>query len=58
MNTDPPEKVRTANHGTSTVKISTFAKGTCTALNMNDIVTKGELDAKIQEAIFKTEEEV
>ena len=58
MNTDPPEKVRTANHGTSTVKISTFAKGTGTMLNMNDIVTKGELDAKIQEAIFKTEEEV
>ena len=58
INTDPAVKVRTANHGTSTVKISTLAKGTSTSMVMSDLVTKDEMDAKIQEAIFKTEEEI
>ena len=58
INTDPPVKVRTAHHGTSTVKISTFAKGTSTAMTMSDLVSKDELDARVQEAIFKTEEEI
>ena len=56
--TDPPAKVRTANHGTSTVKVLTFPKGTSTQLNMQELVSKDEMDARIQEAIFKTEEEI
>jgi len=57
-NTDALPKVRTANHGTSTVKITTFAKGTSTSLVMNDLMTQDELEARVQEAIFKTEEEI
>ena len=56
-NTDAPPKVRTANHGTSTVKITSFAKGTSTSLIMTDLMTKDDLEARVQEAIFKTEEE-
>ena len=58
VNTDAQPKVRTANHGTSTVKITSFAKGTSTGLFMKDLVTSDELEAKVQEAIFKTEEEI
>merc|ERR1719464_1762279 len=58
VNTDAQPKVRTANHGTSTVKITSFAKGTSTGLFMKDLVTLDELEAKVQEAIFKTEEEI
>lgn len=56
--TEAPAKVRTANHGTSTVKVMTFAKGTSTQLNMQELVSKDEMDARIQEAMFKTEEEI
>lgn len=52
------EKTRTANHGTATVKVTTFAKGTSTSLAMSEMVTKDELEARVQEAIFKTEEEI
>ena len=56
--TEAPAKVRTANHGTSTVKVLTFPKGTSTQLNMKELVSKDEMEARIQEAIFKTEEEI
>lgn len=55
INTD---KVRTANHGTATVKVTTLSKGMSTGLNMKDLVTKDEMEARVQEAIFKTEEEI
>ena len=58
MNTEAAAKKRTVNHGTSTVKISSFAKGTSTSLAMKDLMTMDEVEARIQEAIFKTEEEI
>jgi hypothetical protein len=58
INTDPPIKTRTANHGTSTTKITTFGKGTATSLSMAQLVTLDEMEARVQEAIFKTEEEI
>ncbi len=55
INTD---KTRTASHGTATVKITTLPRSTLTNLSMADLVTKDELEARVQEAIFKTEEEI
>lgn len=57
-NTDPPVKTRTANHGVNTTRLLTFAKGSGTNLSMGDLVTKDEMEARVQEAIFKTEEEI
>ncbi len=55
VNTDAK---RTASHGTSTVKVMAFPKGTATSLSMSELVTKDEMEAKVQEAIFRTEEEI
>ena len=61
-NTDPPPRSppppRKVSHGTNTVKTRTMVRGTGTMLQMNAIVTKDEMDSKVQEAIFKTEEEI
>ena len=61
-NTDPPPRSppppRKVSHGTNTVKTRSIARGTGTLLLMDTIVTKDEMEAKVQEAIFKTEEEI
>ena len=54
-NTEAPRK---ANHGTNTDKKRTLARAVGTALGMNEFITKDEMEAKIQEAVFKTEEEI
>ena len=61
-NTDPapksPPAPRKVNHGTNTLKVRSIPKGTATDIKMSELLSKEEVEAKIQDAIFKTEEEI
>ena len=61
-NTDPPPKSppppRKVNHGTNTLKIRSIPKGTGTDVKMADLLSKEEVESKLQDAIFRTEEEI
>jgi hypothetical protein len=62
QNTDPPPRspppARKVSHGTNTLNTRTVGKGVETAIKMDSLVTKEEMDARVQEAIYKTEEEL
>lgn len=62
VNTDPPPKSppapRKISYGTNTVPMQTISRGTGTNLQMDTIVSRGEMETRIQEAIFQTEEEI
>ena len=62
VNTDPkprsPPPPRKVTHGTNTVNTRTMARGTGTLLQMGSLITKEELETRVQEAVFKTEEEI
>jgi len=61
-NTDPPPKSppppRKVNHGTNTLKTRSIPKGTGTDIRMGEVLSKEELEHKIQDAVFRTEEEI
>ena len=61
-NTDPapksPPAARKVNHGTNTLSIRSIPKGTGTDIKMSELLSKEEVDSRIQDAIFKTEEEI
>merc|ERR1712227_603687 len=61
-NTDPPPKsppaVRKVNHGTNTLKVRSIPKGTGTDIKMSELMSKEEVESKIQDAVFRTEEEI
>lgn len=67
-NTDPPPPpaqvikspppVRKVNHGTNTLKIRSIPKATATEMRMAELWTREDVDAKIQEAMLRTEEEI
>ena len=62
INTDPPPRSppppRKISHATNTVPPRTMARASGTDLAMDLLVTLDEMEAKIQEAVFKTEEEI
>merc|ERR1719210_94033 len=61
-NTEPrpktPPAARKINHGTNTLKIRSIPKGTGTDIRMSDLMSKEEVESKIQDAVFRTEEEI
>ena len=61
-NTDPqprsPPAVRKVNHGTNTLKVRSIPKGTGTDIKMSELMSKEEVESKIQDAVFRTEEEI
>merc|ERR1719430_1559446 len=61
-NTDPPPKSppppRKINHGTNTVRTRSIPKGTGTEIKMSDLMSRDEVESKIQDAVFRTEEEI
>merc|ERR1719410_1756649 len=61
-NTDPPPKsppaARKVNHGTNTLKVRSIPKGTATDIKMSELMSKEEVESKIQDAVFRTEEEI
>ena len=62
INTDPPPRSppppRKISHATNTVPPRTMTRASGTDLAMDLLVTLDEMEAKIQEAVFKTEEEI
>ena len=62
VNTDPPPKSppppRKISHGTNTLPVRSLTRGMETMVKMDSLVTKEEMEAKVQEAIFRTEEEI
>ena len=56
VNTDPAPKK--SSQSTNTVPIQVKSAETSPNISMNFLVTKDEMEAKIQEAIFRTEEEI
>ena len=62
INTDPPPKSppppRKVSHSTNTTAPRTMGRSTGTLLSMDKLVTMDEMEARIQEAVFKTEEEI
>merc|ERR1712223_649862 len=62
INTDPPPKSPPPplkiSHATNTVPPRTMTRASGTDLAMDLLVTLEEMEAKIQEAVFKTEEEI
>lgn len=62
INTDPPPKTpappRKLSQGVNTEKPRASVKATATTVAMNDFFTKDEVEAKIQEAVFRTEEDI
>ena len=54
----PPVTVRKVNHGTNTLKIRSIPKATATDVRMAELWTREDVDAKIQEAMLHTEEEI
>lgn len=56
----PPPAViaRKVNHGTNTLKIRSIPKATATDMKMTEIWTREDVEAKIQEAMLRTEEEI
>ena len=61
-NTEPrprtPPPARKVNHGTNTLKIRSIPKGTGTDVKMSDLLSREEVESKIQDAVFRTEEEI
>ena len=61
-NTDPPPKspppTRKLHKGSNTLQIRSIPKGTATELRMAEIFSKDEMEGKIQDAVFRTEEEI
>ena len=61
-NTDPaprsPPAARKVNHGTNTLKVRSIPKGTGTDMKMSELLSKEEVESKIQDAVFRTEEEI
>merc|ERR1719462_205848 len=61
-NTDPPPKspppTRKLHKGNNTLQIRSIPKGTATELRMAEIFSKDEMEGKIQDAVFRTEEEI
>ena len=61
-NTEPrpktPPPARKVNHGTNTHKIRSIPKGTGTDVKMSDLMSREEVEIKIQDAVFRTEEEI
>merc|ERR1719239_928221 len=61
-NTDPPPREpappRQVSHGTNTLKIRSIPKATSTDTRMAEMITREELESKVQEAIFRTEEDI
>merc|ERR1712226_1421014 len=61
-NTDPapksPPPVRKQHKGNNTLQIRSIPKGSATELRMADLVSKDELESKIQDAVFRTEEDI
>jgi len=61
-NTDPPPKSppppRKVNHGTNTLRTRSIPKGTGTEIGMSDLMSRDEVESKIQDAVFRTEEEI
>ena len=61
-NTDPPPREpappRQVSHGTNTLKIRSIPKATSTDTRMAEMITREELETKVQEAIFRTEEDI
>merc|ERR1719228_2703644 len=61
-NTDPPPKSppppRKVNHGTNTLRTRSIPKGTGTEIKMSDLMSRDEVESKIQDAVFRTEEEI
>ena len=62
VNTEPPPRSppppRKASHGTNTTNVRSVSKGVETAVKMAAVVTKEEAEARVREAVFKTEEEI
>ena len=58
-NTDPapksPPPARKVNHGTNTLKVRSIPKGTGTDVKMSELLSKEEVESKVQDAIFRTE---
>jgi len=61
-NTDPapksPPPVRKQHKGNNTLQIRSIPKGSSTELRMTDLISKDELESKIQDAVFRTEEDI
>merc|ERR1719430_291777 len=61
-NTDPqpksPPPTRKLHKGNNTLQIRSIPKGTATELRMAEIFSKDEMEGKIQDAVFRTEEEI
>merc|ERR1712088_1174127 len=61
-NTDPqpksPPPTRKLHKGSNTLQIRSIPKGTATELRMAEILSKDEIEGKIQDAVFRTEEEI
>lgn len=61
-NTEPapksPPAARKTHKGSNTLQIRSIPKGTATELKMAEIISKEELEGKIQDAVFRTEEEI
>lgn len=61
-NTDPapksPPTPRKVHHGTNTLKIRSIPKATSTEMKMGEMISKDEMELKIKEVMFKTEEEI
>merc|ERR1719430_2378905 len=55
MSPPPPRKV---NHGTNTLRTRSIPKGTGTEIGMSDLMSRDEVESKIQDAVFRTEEEI
>lgn len=61
-NTDPapksPPTARKMHKGSNTLQTRSIPKGTATELKMVEIISKDELESKIQDAVFRTEEDI
>merc|ERR1719430_2104649 len=61
-NADPPPKspppVRKQHKGNNTLQIRSIPKGSSTEIKMSDLMSRDEVESKIQDAVFRTEEEI
>lgn len=61
-NTDPPPKSppppRKVHHGTNTMRVRSIPKGIGTDMKMADLISRDEVETRVQDAIFRTEEEI
>ncbi len=62
MNTDPPPRSppppRKFSKATNTLEPRNYSRGVGTSLSMDALFTRDELESRVQEAVFKTEEEI